>query len=66
MNVDFNDVVEPKIIRRDNDGNIYAIPRKLIDGFTYMNEAVTNAIGTDNWYEAVSELDAEYGIYKKD
>lgn len=55
-----------KIIRKDMDGYEYAIPEKLVQPFTYLVEAITNAEWDSNEYhELNSEFEVDYACYRR-
>lgn len=55
------------LLKKDSDGRWYSIPEAEVDAFIAAAEAVENAEFMSNeWFEAVSDLDIRYGSYRKE
>jgi hypothetical protein len=56
---------EPRVHRRDNDCHNYQVPESLATRFdTLMAAIFATTEGTDAWYEANDDLNAEFEDYR--
>jgi len=56
----------PNVMKKDSDGNWYAIPEKEVDAFIQASEAVElSEFMSYDWMCAVDELNNSFGAYRK-
>jgi hypothetical protein len=55
------------ILKKDWDGHWYSIPEKMLDHFIQLVETVENSeIFSNEWYDAIDDLENEFGEYRKE
>jgi len=59
--------IRHNILKKDADGNVYAIPEQEVAAFVQAAEALELAdFMTNEWHQAYDDLNNRFGPYRKD
>lgn len=57
-------IAQVNLLKRDSDGNWYSIPESIVKGFNEsLEETLLHDSLSSEWFEAVQELNNNYGMY---